>query len=53
MVYQQIHALAVLDTATARQKGYPQRVSFQEFIRRFCLMHTHIYGNLEDSLQLN
>lgn len=34
MVYQQVRALAVLDTAQARQKGYPQRISFQEFIRR-------------------
>lgn len=35
MVYQQIRALAVLDTAAARQKGYPLRVSFSEFLRRF------------------
>lgn len=34
MVHQQLRALAILDTAIARQKGYPQRVSFQEFIRR-------------------
>lgn len=34
MVHQQLRALSILDTAIARQKGYPQRVSFQEFIRR-------------------
>lgn len=34
MVHQQLRALAILDTAIARQRGYPQRVSFQEFIRR-------------------
>lgn len=42
MVYQQIHALAILDTAIARQKGYPQRVSFQEFLRRYFCKHTRI-----------
>lgn len=35
MVHQQIRALAVLDTAAARQRGFPQRVSFQEFLRRY------------------
>lgn len=34
MVYQQIRALSVLDTALARQKGFPQRIVFQEFLRR-------------------
>lgn len=34
MVYQQIRALSILDTATARQKGYPLRISFSEFLRR-------------------
>lgn len=41
MVYQQIRALAVLDTAAARQKGYPLRVSFSEFLRRFVRHPTH------------
>lgn len=35
MVHQQLRALAILDTAVARQKGFPQRVSFQEFLRRY------------------
>lgn len=35
MVHQQIRALSIHDTAVARQKGYPQRVCFQEFLRRF------------------
>lgn len=34
MVHQQLRALAVLDTAIARQKGFPQRICFQEFLRR-------------------
>ena len=34
VVRQQIRALAVLDTAKARQRGYPHRVSFPEFLRR-------------------
>lgn len=34
MVYQQLRALAIPDTVIARQKGYPQRISFQEFLRR-------------------
>ncbi|XP_014478601.1 PREDICTED: neither inactivation nor afterpotential protein C isoform X2 [Dinoponera quadriceps] len=35
VVKQQIRALAVLDTAKARQRGYPCRISFQEFLRRY------------------
>ncbi|XP_031771312.1 neither inactivation nor afterpotential protein C [Apis florea] len=35
VVRQQIRALAVLDTAKARQYGYPHRISFPEFIRRY------------------
>lgn len=34
VVRQQIRALAVLDTAKARQRGYPYRIPFQEFLRR-------------------
>lgn len=34
VVRQQIRALAVLDTAKARQRGYPFRITFQEFLRR-------------------
>nr|CAD7585776.1 unnamed protein product [Timema genevievae] len=35
VVRQQLRALAVLETARARQKGYPHRVPFPEFIRRY------------------
>ncbi|KAJ8867609.1 hypothetical protein PR048_031411 [Dryococelus australis] len=35
VVRQQVRALAVLETARARQKGYPHRVPFPEFIRRY------------------
>ncbi|XP_077275817.1 STKc_myosinIII_N_like and MYSc_Myo21 domain-containing protein ninaC isoform X1 [Temnothorax americanus] len=35
IVKQQIRALAVLDTAKARRRGYPYRVPFQEFLRRY------------------
>lgn len=34
MVHQQIRALAIYDTAESRQKGFPQRICFQEFLRR-------------------
>ncbi|XP_029156587.1 neither inactivation nor afterpotential protein C [Nylanderia fulva] len=35
VVRQQMRALAVLDTAKARQRGYPYRIPFQEFLRRY------------------
>ncbi|XP_033328921.2 STKc_myosinIII_N_like and MYSc_Myo21 domain-containing protein ninaC isoform X1 [Megalopta genalis] len=35
VVRQQIRALAILDTAKGRQRGYPCRISFQEFLRRY------------------
>lgn len=35
LVRQQLRALAVLDTAKARQNGYPHRVPFNEFLRRY------------------
>ncbi|XP_025994439.1 neither inactivation nor afterpotential protein C isoform X2 [Solenopsis invicta] len=35
IVRQQIRALAVLDTAKARRCGYPYRIPFQEFLRRY------------------
>lgn len=34
MVRQQMRAMAILDTARARQKGYSVRIPFQEFLRR-------------------
>lgn len=50
MVYQQLRALAILDTAIARQRGYPQRVSFQEFIRRsvYCQCTNFIYSKNQE-----
>ncbi|KAL1381098.1 hypothetical protein pipiens_013709 [Culex pipiens pipiens] len=35
MIRQQVRAMAVLDTAKARQKGFSHRIPFQEFIRRY------------------
>ncbi|XP_046961728.1 neither inactivation nor afterpotential protein C isoform X1 [Vanessa cardui] len=35
LIRQQLRALAVLDTAKARQNGFPCRVPFAEFIRRY------------------
>jgi myosin-3 len=35
VVRQQLRALAVLDTAQARQKGYSHRIPFAEFIGRY------------------
>ncbi|XP_052127874.1 neither inactivation nor afterpotential protein C-like [Frankliniella occidentalis] len=35
LVRSQLRALAVLDTARARQKGYSTRVPFEEFLRRY------------------
>lgn len=34
MIRQQMRAMAVLDTARARQKGYSHRIPFHEFLRR-------------------
>lgn len=34
VVRQQLRALSVLDTVRARQRGYPCRVVFSEFLRR-------------------
>lgn len=38
LVRQQIRALAVLDTAKARQRGFSYRISFSEFIQRYYLL---------------
>lgn len=35
VVRQQLRALAVIDTAHARQIGYPHRIPFAEFLRRY------------------
>lgn len=34
VVRQQLRALAILDTAKARQKGFSSRIPFAEFIKR-------------------
>ncbi|XP_011500567.1 PREDICTED: neither inactivation nor afterpotential protein C [Ceratosolen solmsi marchali] len=47
VVRQQIRALAVLDTARARQKGYPCRISFQEFLRRYKFLAFDFDENVE------
>lgn len=43
MVHQQIRALQIYDTAIARQKGFPQRICFQEFLRRYILNLNNIF----------
>jgi len=35
VVRQQLRALGVVDTVRARQKGYPCRIIFAEFLRRY------------------
>lgn len=35
VVRQQLRALSILDTAKARQSGFPSRIPFAEFIRRY------------------
>ncbi|XP_015610405.1 neither inactivation nor afterpotential protein C isoform X2 [Cephus cinctus] len=47
VVRQQIRALAVLDTAKARQRGYPHRIPFQEFIRRYKFLAFDFDENVE------
>lgn len=34
-VRQQMRAMAVLDTTRGRQRGYPYRMTFDEFLRRY------------------
>ncbi|XP_076302995.1 LOW QUALITY PROTEIN: neither inactivation nor afterpotential protein C-like, partial [Lasioglossum baleicum] len=47
VVRQQIRALAVLDTAKARQRGYPHRISFPEFLRRYQFLAFDFDENVE------
>ncbi|XP_066595242.1 neither inactivation nor afterpotential protein C isoform X2 [Prorops nasuta] len=47
VVRQQIRALAVLDTAKARQRGYPHRISFHEFLRRYKFLAFDFDENVE------
>lgn len=35
LLRQQIRAMALVDTAVAGKKGYPYRIPFQEFLRRY------------------
>ncbi|XP_048508226.1 neither inactivation nor afterpotential protein C isoform X2 [Athalia rosae] len=47
VVRQQIRALAVLDTAKARQRGFPHRIPFQEFLRRYKFLAFDFDENVE------
>lgn len=47
MVHQQVRALSILDTAVARQSGFPLRVSFQEFLRRYKFLAFDFDENVE------
>ncbi|OAD59027.1 Neither inactivation nor afterpotential protein C [Eufriesea mexicana] len=47
VVRQQIRALAVLDTAKARQRGYPHRIPFPEFLRRYQFLAFDFDENVE------
>ncbi|KAL7044663.1 hypothetical protein ACKWTF_002019 [Chironomus riparius] len=47
MVRQQLRAMAVLDTARARQKGFSVRVPFQEFLRRYKFLAFEFDENVE------
>ncbi|XP_034173058.2 STKc_myosinIII_N_like and MYSc_Myo21 domain-containing protein ninaC isoform X1 [Osmia lignaria lignaria] len=47
VVRQQIRALAILDTAKARQRGYPHRISFPEFLRRYQFLAFDFDENVE------
>ncbi|XP_046675327.1 neither inactivation nor afterpotential protein C isoform X3 [Homalodisca vitripennis] len=47
VVRQQLRALAVIDTARARQKGYSHRVGFAEFIRRYKFLAFDFDENVE------
>ncbi|XP_055545200.1 neither inactivation nor afterpotential protein C [Wyeomyia smithii] len=47
MVRQQVRAMAILDTAKARQKGYSHRIPFQEFLRRYQFLAFEFDENVE------
>ncbi|XP_054282333.1 neither inactivation nor afterpotential protein C isoform X3 [Macrosteles quadrilineatus] len=47
VVRQQLRALAVIDTARARAKGYSHRVGFAEFIRRYKFLAFDFDENVE------
>ncbi|XP_318814.5 neither inactivation nor afterpotential protein C [Anopheles gambiae] len=47
MVRQQLRAMAVLDTARGRQKGFSHRIPFQEFLRRYQFLAFDFDENVE------
>ncbi|KAG7311754.1 hypothetical protein JYU34_002814 [Plutella xylostella] len=47
VVRQQLRALAILDTAKARQNGFPCRIPFAEFIRRYRFLAFDFDENVE------
>ncbi|XP_053672779.1 neither inactivation nor afterpotential protein C [Anopheles nili] len=47
MVRQQLRAMAILDTARARQKGFSHRIPFQEFLRRYQFLAFDFDENVE------
>ncbi|XP_046386617.1 neither inactivation nor afterpotential protein C isoform X2 [Ischnura elegans] len=47
VVRQQMRALAILDTARARQQGYSHRISFHEFLRRYKFLAFDFDENVE------
>lgn len=49
LVKHQLRALSVLDTARARQNGYPHRIAFPEFLRRYKFLAFDFDENVEIS----
>ncbi|KAK9687666.1 Myosin head (motor domain) [Popillia japonica] len=47
IVRQQLRAMAVIETAKARQKGYPHRITFSEFLRRYKFLAFDFNENVE------
>lgn len=47
MVTQQIRAMAIIDTANSGKKGYPYRIPFQEFLRRYKFLAFEFNENVE------
>lgn len=49
MVKQQLRAMGVVETAKARQRGYPYRIPFNEFLRRYKFLAFDFDENVEIS----
>lgn len=49
LVRQQLRAMAILDTARARARGFPYRIPFSEFIRRYKFLAFEFDENVEIS----